>query len=768
MYSQQGKSSQSEHQHQGQGQQGQNPPPLYYYPQTGQQQQYQYQYDYSQYHHPQQQQQQQQQHHHQYQQQQYAGYQGYQQYQHTQYSQQQQQYEQPQQTSLQGQLAAALAPISGLLGGQSTRSTAATPSLGLFPRPSLPPSYNTPLPPSKPNGYTNGARSRKPSMGGSNINNASAALGQMQTQNQYSMQMGAAAASAATSALFAHGYTGNGGMSGNDNGGSVGSAGGEGEAEDAGGGGGAEWYSSYQTPTNQQRMAVTLSNPQGGAEGQPTPYGQKKHNKNNNHNNNYNNNRRPYSNNINTNASKFRQNIGRNGRNNDSQRGNPHQNQNKQSTTATTASIEQVKDAIGFHCDACDVTFHEAAKLKIHLAAHRICPDCQYAASPSLVADHRKLTHGPKNTTTTTGDVARNVGEDVDDDNDGDDTSDSSSIATNSTIMTNIATSTAVNNNYKNKTNIIHPRQQQQLQKTKKPFIQEPGLPKLPSLDTPEDIANWIAQRRKAWPTESNILKKEQEKQEMIAKGQIVQQTGTKGRNQRGRQDNNSNNNNNNNNNNNKRKRGDEITSPPAVVGQVVMAEGENSAVSVDANGAKKSKTQLQPQPQEHGDIATPSSSSSIEGLVSHSAPSTLQSDVEDEQNDGDENEDMDFINDAVSSKDPSVIGKILLPNDRQRPKRPCRYFMRGRCGKGDKCTYSHDPSLKNKTQSTQKANATASNRKELFRARPSLLQMLLSGEIKEEKNVLLEAMRYIVDNNFFDRQEPVGALVEEVVMDTA
>ncbi|KAG0086398.1 hypothetical protein BGZ93_000132 [Podila epicladia] len=111
-------------------------------------------------------------------------------------------------------------------------------------------------------------------------------------------------------------------------------------------------------------------------------------------------------------------------------------------------------------------------------------------------------------------------------------------------------------------------------------------------------------------------------------------------------------------------------------------------------------------------------------------------------------------------------MGKISLPADRQRPKKPCRYFMRGRCGKGDKCTYSHDPSLKNKTQNTN-SSANSNSNKETFRSRPSLLQMLLSSEIKEEKNMLLEAMRYMVENNFFDRQEPTGALVEEVVIES-
>lgn len=147
----------------------------------------------------------------------------------------------------------------------------------------------------------------------------------------------------------------------------------------------------------------------------------------------------------------------------------------------------------------------------------------------------------------------------------------------------------------------------------------------------------------------------------MIAKGQIVEDKSSKD--PRGRDKRNKNNNKNNNQNNRNQKRG--------------QPEDDNQAVEDSSTTTKKQKLE--------GDAS--SRTISTEGVVAYSSAT--------EPSDEDEDENMDPVKDAISSKDPSTMGKISLPADRQRPKRPCRYFMRGRCGKGDKCTYSHDPSLK-------------------------------------------------------------------------
>lgn len=65
-------------------------------------------------------------------------------------------------------------------------------------------------------------------------------------------------------------------------------------------------------------------------------------------------------------------------------------------------------------------------------------------------------------------------------------------------------------------------------------------------------------------------------------------------------------------------------------------------------------------------------------------------------ESDGDnsDNDDDDLIDenkDAVSSKDPSMMGKRALPEEPRRAGRRCKFFALGRCRKGDECTFIHE-----------------------------------------------------------------------------
>ncbi|KAI7854031.1 hypothetical protein BDC45DRAFT_509638 [Circinella umbellata] len=111
------------------------------------------------------------------------------------------------------------------------------------------------------------------------------------------------------------------------------------------------------------------------------------------------------------------------------------------------------------------------------------------------------------------------------------------------------------------------------------------------------------------------------------------------------------------------------------------------------------------------------------------------------EKNNDDENVDME--RDAVSSKDPSSMGKLALPEKPHRAGPRCRAFMRGSCRFGNKCRYVHEKPQRQQNQ----------QRKDIVRPvqkRPNLLRMLLASEVRDEHNVILQCFRHMVDNQFY------------------
>ncbi|KAF9157274.1 hypothetical protein DFQ26_008906 [Actinomortierella ambigua] len=400
-------------------------------------------------------------------------------------------------------------------------------------------------------------------------------------------------------------------------------------------------------------------------------------------------------------------------------------------TEATPSDDTAPSSTTSLHCSACNITFNNEPAMKTHLAAHVKCPDCSFTASPGHVSNHRKTAHGPASnkpctepptqkgaaisstlTSKTSGLKAATQREEEDDDDDDEDDEDEESAYIKKKAQESASSSSSS-------------------KPASKFGIATPSLamyerhPLTPTFKTEEDIKKWIAERRKHWPTVENVQRKEEERQEMIAKGQIPPGDARRGKMNQARQ------------------QRQQQQQQQQLHGK--KRPNDRQADTTQEVGVKKAKTE------EEGDTATIASGS---GLVAYASSTSGDDDEENEgvkekknmenmaqppssvalNEDESDNEDMDPVRDAITSKDPSSMGKILLPSDRPVNTRHCKYFARGKCTRGDKCTFIHDTSM-----------------------------VLLSSEIKDEKNKLLEALRYIVENNFFDKAEPTGPLVQEV-----
>ncbi|CCG84014.1 protein of unknown function [Taphrina deformans PYCC 5710] len=80
------------------------------------------------------------------------------------------------------------------------------------------------------------------------------------------------------------------------------------------------------------------------------------------------------------------------------------------------------------------------------------------------------------------------------------------------------------------------------------------------------------------------------------------------------------------------------------------------------------------------------------------------------------------------------VVTEQPTQNLASRPKRPCKYFRQGRCSRGDACTYSHDV---NRSEARQKAPQKSTPRLDdryKWRKRKSLYDRLVENELQQEK----------------------------------
>ncbi|KAI9095894.1 hypothetical protein DFS34DRAFT_695506 [Phlyctochytrium arcticum] len=294
------------------------------------------------------------------------------------------------------------------------------------------------------------------------------------------------------------------------------------------------------------------------------------------------------------------------------------------------------------------------------------------------------------------------------------------------------------------------------------------------SLDTPEQIAEWIDARKKKYPTDENIKKRQEEVKQSPADVSIKSEKTRKDRTSKKR----------------KAETVDPSAETPAKKHAENVEKSLTSTVSVDTPSEVKSETPSEPQQNpSNGDVppvpTPPQVSESVESHAgsilpaavvksesdSHvekipaSAPAMDSSDrpstIPQASEPIPQKDIIDQIcsdSSSISSSDSENSDDGEIPTETPAKKkggRICRYFMRGKCRKGDNCTFRHEkPAIdrqRNKTPGAMGKDMKSLTPEERT-ARRALIKMLLEPEIRQEKAMVLQCIKYMVKCNFFQQ----------------
>ncbi|KAG9304395.1 hypothetical protein G9A89_019957 [Geosiphon pyriformis] len=210
-------------------------------------------------------------------------------------------------------------------------------------------------------------------------------------------------------------------------------------------------------------------------------------------------------------------------------------------------------------------------------------------------------------------------------------------------------------------------------------------------LESPEEIQEWIAERKKNYPTDANIEKKRKAEEARIARGEVISKSDNR------------------------------------------LNKRPRDYHRKDRSGYFGKKLKFN----QHDNLSTLNTSpTDILAAAEAAAPISTESLMRTELA---RNMTLDKTK-VEENSSPSI--------SRTKYKKICRYFRTGDCFRGDACSYSHRLTVKSTNPDYQQSSP---NMNLPVPRSGNLLKMLLDKDIKKERNILLQSLRYIVDNNFFN-----------------
>eukprot|EP01029_Cantina_marsupialis_P003981 TRINITY_DN139_c2_g1_i1.p1 TRINITY_DN139_c2_g1~~TRINITY_DN139_c2_g1_i1.p1 ORF type:complete len:707 (-),score=274.58 TRINITY_DN139_c2_g1_i1:115-2235(-) len=292
------------------------------------------------------------------------------------------------------------------------------------------------------------------------------------------------------------------------------------------------------------------------------------------------------------------------------------------------------------------------------------------------------------------------------------------------------------------------------------------------------DTKKWLEERRSKFPTRANIERKKKEEAERKARGELlpVEDTGRlKQKNDRQvvKKEGESSSSSSSLSNDNK------SINPPTVESMKRQHEDNNDEQKLTSEPPTKKRAHEQKLPQITAYSPTTPTLEPMEcsdnnnnnpppsPLESNTSNSITSTEVAEEEMAVDDENELDLDDDTSPMEVPIVKENSTSNNNdnntelskedenKSPPKkmRLCKFFSRnGKCRNGDRCLYRHE--INPNRKKPQKGKKTLSdNNQSTTVQKESLMHKLLTNEIREEKSLLLQGIRYIVQNNFLQPQ---------------